>query len=565
MMSRRTILAALLFAPPMLSHALFSQTHRVEKQQAVVRAVGVYEWTGDLAKPDASRLIPVTVYIDSELRDAGVYLARPVPFALETGTIFDLDEAGIVKGTVELSFARHLVPSETASNDATPYDDGWFGYGVYKPLPVIKVKPATKVRQSNASVAVNGQTKPDSDRPSFARKPAADSSAPPTASNSSSNDPDRPTMKRKDDSAASTPAATSSTTTPAASAPADDPDRPTMKRRDDSSAPSTTPAATTTSTPAADPDRPTLTRKTDSTASTTSSSSADDPDRPTMKKRQDTASTTTDTSTPPADDPDRPTLKKRSPAELKQAAKERNQSSSDGIGSLNDDPNRPKIHRGKPAGALSDDDLTKLTGLPQNLHQMVAVSDAVNRPPHNFTLAWDTEQEHAVILGKLQGFAREKVLAYNATVAAAAPPPPPVKPPATAAARRKAALAAKMPPPEMALTDESVKAYTLSYGGAPTYVYTAAAPPGPDGAVRYVAVVAQADALGELKVAMSSVTDALHLDRTPRMRLVDAVDVEASNRASLLMELRAQHSRQFALYRVIGAQSQQIFTTGSTQ
>jgi hypothetical protein len=64
---------------------------------------------------------------------------------------------------------------------------------------------------------------------------------------------------------------------------------------------------------------------------------------------------------------------------------------------------------------------------------------------------------------------------------------------------------------------------------------------------------------------MKSVTDAAHLDRTPRMRLVDAVDAEASNRASLLFELRAQNSRQFALYRVIGARADQTFLTGTTE
>ena len=39
----------------------WGQTHKVAKPESVVRAVGVYEWTGDLAKPKASRLIPVTV------------------------------------------------------------------------------------------------------------------------------------------------------------------------------------------------------------------------------------------------------------------------------------------------------------------------------------------------------------------------------------------------------------------------------------------------------------------------------------------------------------------------
>ena len=83
--------------------------------------------------------------------------------------------------------------------------------------------------------------------------------------------------------------------------------------------------------------------------------------------------------------------------------------------------------------------------------------------------------------------------------------------------------------------------------------------------MRYITVVAQADAMGELKVAIASATDAAHLDRIPWMRLVDAVDAEASNRASLLFELRGQSSRQFALYRVIAAKPEQIFATNSGQ
>ena len=46
---------------------------------------------------------------------------------------------------------------------------------------------------------------------------------------------------------------------------------------------------------------------------------------------------------------------------------------------------------------------------------------------------------------------------------------------------------------------------------------------------------------------------------------VDVVDADASNRASLLVELRAQHTRQFALYRVIGAKADQVFVSGSTE
>jgi hypothetical protein len=114
------------------------------------------------------------------------------------------------------------------------------------------------------------------------------------------------------------------------------------------------------------------------------------------------------------------------------------------------------------------------------------------------------------------------------------------------------------------LFDEQLKAYTLSYGGDPTYVYSANTG-GTGAALRYVTIVAQADSLGEIKPAIQSVTDAAHLYRTPKMQFIDVVDAEASNRASLLFELRSQNARQFALYRVIAAHPEQIFLTGTTQ
>ena len=94
----------------------WGQTHKVSKPENVVRAVGVYEWTGDLAKPRASRLIPVTLFIDGELEDAGVYMARPVPFALETGNVYELQDSGVAKGFLELAYARHI-PSIDATGD----------------------------------------------------------------------------------------------------------------------------------------------------------------------------------------------------------------------------------------------------------------------------------------------------------------------------------------------------------------------------------------------------------------------------------------------------------------
>lgn len=468
---------------------LSAQTHKVAKPETVVRAVGVYEWTGDMAKPAASRLIPVSLFIDGRLQDAGVYLAAPVPMSLLTGNVYQLQKSGITVGDLALAFARHLVAS-TAST--TTYDDGWFGYGKFVPPAAPKkstLKPSTTLAKIN-SVEV------DDDKPHFSSRSAVPGSG-----------------------GSATPAP-GSTTAPAA-------------------------------TPASDPDRPTLHRS------------------PSQSGSQNGSDSSGNSGTAPSDDPDRPTLRRRSPEDAKNAKGDQN-SVTAVSNSLNDDPNRPTLHRGKPTASMTDADIPKLSGLPgdQDLQQIVAVSDAQDHPPHDFARAWDDVNERQAILGKMQAMAREQLTAYEAATSAAKPvPTPPPPAPKTAAGRTRRPAAKPVPPPPPppeALMEEKLVGYTLSYGGAPTYVYYAHTD-GLGSAQRFVTLVAQVNMQGEPELALKNVTDAAHLDRTPRMRLVDAVDAEASNRASLLFELRAQNSRQFALYRVIGAQAAQTFLTGSTQ
>jgi hypothetical protein len=470
---------------------LQAQIHKVAAPEKIVRAVGVYEWTGDMAKPAASRLIPVSMFIDGKLEDAAVYLARPVPFALATGNVYELDQAGIAQGTLDLAFARHLVATGSAT---TLYDDGWFGYGKF--VPPTPPKPST-LRPAKTLGVINGIDE-DDDRPHFSARSAQPGSG---------------------DAATPTPGA------PTAS----------------------------TDTPAADPDRPTLHRS-NSTSSDTKSAS----------------------DSTPANDPDRPTLRRHSPQDAsKNTASQPDANSA--VASLNDDPNRPLLHRGKPVSALTEDDIPKLSGLPaeQDLHQMVAVSDAANRPSHDFSRAWEDEAEHQAILAKMQAAARAQLAVYEAAnailSAATAPasaqtstPQPATRHPNSKLRHAVAQETPPSPPAPEPLLDEQLKGYTLSYGGAATYVYSAHTD-GLGSTVRFVTLVAQVDMNGEPQIAIKGVTDAAHLDRTPRMRLVDAVDAEASNRASLLFELRAQNSRQFALYRVIGARAEQTFLTGSTQ
>ena len=71
--------------------ASVAQMHKVAKPDQVTRAVALYEYVGDdPMKPKAARLIPVSLFIGGHYEDAGIYLARPVPFALESGIRYDL-------------------------------------------------------------------------------------------------------------------------------------------------------------------------------------------------------------------------------------------------------------------------------------------------------------------------------------------------------------------------------------------------------------------------------------------------------------------------------------------
>ena len=83
------------------------------------------------------------------------------------------------------------------------------------------------------------------------------------------------------------------------------------------------------------------------------------------------------------------------------------------------------------------------------------------------------------------------------------------------------------------------------------------------GKVKYVTLIAQPDFNGVPKVLFKSVTDDDHLDQTPKMRLVDAVDARADNRGDLVFELRSSRDREFVIYRISGGQAEQVFTTGS--
>jgi hypothetical protein len=139
-------------------------------------------------------------------------------------------------------------------------------------------------------------------------------------------------------------------------------------------------------------------------------------------------------------------------------------------------------------------------------------------------------------------------------------PPAPAKPAhkTTSTAHRPARPT--LPPPPAPLLDEQFRVFELAYGSGATMVLSAHTS-GTGAQEKSVTLVAQPDLYGNVAVLIKNVTDAAHLDDTPRMRLVDAVDALADNRGDLLFELRGSTQRQFALYRVLRGDATRIFVS----
>ena len=297
-----------------------------------------------------------------------------------------------------------------------------------------------------------------------------------------------------------------------------------------------------------DPDRPVLHKKSSSDDKASNGKSSDTAD----SSAQGDAASTAPSDTP--SDPDRPVLKKSKKSAPAAAAAD--EGSVESV--ANDtDPDRPRLKRGKASADVIDVAPT-LMGFPQDLQQAVAVSDARNRPAHPWDYTWASADDEAKMKTSLEDMART-ALGLNA-------PPAPAKAKrasTTASASRKTAkpVAPAEPAP---LQDERFRVFELAYGSGATLVLSAHTE-GAAAQQKFVTIVAQPDLYGNVLVLLKNVTDGGHLDEKPRMRLVDAVDALADNRGELLFELRGNTQRQFALYRVLRGQAEQLFVTGGGQ
>jgi hypothetical protein len=296
-----------------------------------------------------------------------------------------------------------------------------------------------------------------------------------------------------------------------------------------------------------DPDRPVLHKAPSAGGTDASSGSANGPVLHKKDSSSDTDSASSDTQ--PPSDPDRPVLHKPKPA-----APAPQVADDDDAPSGETDPDRPRLKRGK---STSDAIAVapSLVGLPADLEQTVAVSDARNHPAHPWDYHWSNPDDEAKMKSAMEAMART-ALGLD---------PPPAKPAPKRAATTARKRTRPVPPPTPApLVDEHFRVFELAYGSGATMVLSAHSS-GAAAQQKFVTLIAQPDLYGNVLLLKKNVTDGAHLDEQPRMRLVDAVDAMADNRGELLFELRGATQRQFALYRVLRGQAEQLFVTGSGQ
>lgn len=468
-----------------------------------LRATAVLEYTGDdYTKPVASRLVPLAVWDGERYQPGGLYLAQPMPLAVDPGTQYELQIAGLPKGFFDIKAAGNA-------------NGEWIAIGAYQ-KPIVPKPSRLRVSKNLPQLIHDGGV--DDDRPHFAHRPA-DSGSGSGGSSSGS----------KSGSASGSGDASSN-------APAVDPDRPTLHRRTDSGSDSSTPSSTSGSSGTGNSGS-SAGSSTSSGASNGSGSPAPsaDPDRPQLH-RHGTAANPNDNGAPVSAttdiDPDRPRLMRGRPAELESL----------------DMP--------------SDVEVAKLAkSTVENLKLMAAVSDTKSREPHSFVYSWTDPEDEKKAQAALEVLA-QNLLAGNKLPAAISSRPAAsstkTATKTTAATRTRTHKPAPRALPVLA--KEDFKAYELSFGSVATLVFSAETTDAQN-QKRYVTIVAQPDFNGTPQVIFSQLTKDSQLDVVPQMQLVDAVDTDGDNRAELIFELSGGNDRQYAIYRVGDRSVEQVFST----
>ena len=249
-----------------------------------------------------------------------------------------------------------------------------------------------------------------------------------------------------------------------------------------------------------------------------------------------------------------------------------------------EDPNRPRLRRGKPDSSARRDVYPTFDALPVatpgataaagttkpdakaakdsaaaspqvTFIFIPAISDAGGPDPRPYT--YDVKPvEETVYRNKMLDLAATLVRgpANAATKDAAATPKK------SSVTKSAAKSAGKLPTP--VFDDVSLRIFDLSNSNEPVLVLSAKTHPvvvpasvpasatGSVGEPQEITLIARTNLEGELRKLFFSQTDSRHLDVTPRMELIDAVDADGDGRGELLFRRTFDDGSAYAIYRV---------------
>ena len=248
--------------------------------------------------------------------------------------------------------------------------------------------------------------------------------------------------------------------------------------------------------------------------------------------------------------------------------------------------NRPVLRRGRPAESFADEEVpgyskpgASASSKPTDPGKVVetaaaksdgqlipAISDASGPPPHSMTFEW-LKGEEGDRRTQVTAMAKEQLQAYLAARAKNKIVPQPAHPTAT-----RHTIKAEEP----ILENVQMVAYDLWNSNQPVIVFSAQAhmPPPPagtahsqtDAETQYsILLVAYPDIYNNLHKLYSGVTDKFHLDVTPRLDLIDAVDADGDGRGELLFRETSDAGTGWVVYRATADKLWKMFDSLSPQ
>lgn len=479
------------------------------------RAVALLKLSAD----GKASLVPIMILIDGKFWDAAAYKADPVPMALDSGTVYEAERTGESIGLFTVASALH----SKSPNVLSP----WIGTGDWRPAG--KETSTGEHTAETVPVGIDTSDAPprltkDPSRVSLPKEtpPASTGQAPSQSSGGSGSGDEPPRLKK--------PAASSS-------------DSGNGSTGAGSSTSGTAPAGSNAPAPGSSP-----------TGSASSSQAGSAPSSAPGTKSSDAK---------PADG--KPADAKS--ADIKPADTPKPPASDSGA----TDANRPRLRRGKPTQALPDEEVAgygkpgaepteaaakaaQAKASESQFELIPAISDAGGPTVRPFAFQWLNKDEESDRRKQMEALAKDQVRAYLEAQAKARIAP--VSSPAQKPVQKNARRATGTKSPEPVLENVKLNTYDLWGNNDPVMVLSAEAhlPPlagtSPDADLRYsITLVAYPDLYNNLHKIYSGVTDRYHLDLTPRLQLVDAVDADGDGFGELLFRETTDAGGGWVIYR----------------